>query len=80
MAFAMNVMHLIFQAIVIQGGYGTGYLVNWARNSLGANGRAARTALIELPAAGINSHQDVVNAGYADRYINATLYMLRVLV
>ena len=61
------------------GSYGTGYLINWARSSLGANGRSARSALIELPSAGINSHQDVVNAGYAVRYINATLYMLKVL-
>ncbi len=60
--------------------YGTGYLINWARSSLGSNGRPARSALIELPEAGINSHQDVVNAGYANRYIEATLYMLRVLV
>ena len=59
--------------------YGRQYLVNWARMNLGANGRAARSALIELPSAGINSHQDVVNNNYAGRYIEATLNMLRAL-
>ena len=59
--------------------YGRQYLVNWARMNLGANGRVARSALIELPSAGINSHQDVVNNNYAGRYIEATLNMLRAL-
>ena len=65
--------------------YGKGYLINWARENLGANGRAARSALIELPNIGANgkkimSHQDVVNSGYSDKYINATLNMLRGIV
>ena len=47
--------------------------------NLGTNGRVARSALIELPSAGINSHQDVVNNNYAGRYIEATLNMLRAL-
>ena len=57
--------------------YGSGYLINWARSELGANGRPARSALIELPSAGINNHQDVVNNNYVGRYIEATLSMLR---
>ena len=65
--------------------YGKGYLINWARENLGANGRTARSALIELPNIGANgkkimSHQDVVNSGYSDKYINATLNMLRGIV
>ena len=42
--------------------YGTGYLINWARATLGA-----RTALIELPEYKADSN----------KYINATLNMLR---
>lgn len=62
--------------------YGKGYLINWARSSLGSNGKAARSALIELPAYGTNgkkimSHQDVVNSEYSRKYINATLNMLK---
>lgn len=59
------------------GSYGTGYLINWARSSLGSSGRVARSALIELPSAGISSHQDVVNKKYAQKYINATINMMK---
>lgn len=59
------------------GRYGDGYLVNWARNSLGANGRAAKAALIELPHSGVYNHQSVLNQRFSQRYINATLSMLR---
>lgn len=59
------------------GRYGTGYLINWARNSLGSNGRAARSALIELPDWGIYNHQSVINNNISNRYIDATLDMLR---
>ena len=55
--------------------YGRGYLINWARANLGSNGRTARTALIELPEA--YSSADVENWGLADKYINATINMLR---
>ncbi len=55
--------------------YGTGYLVNWARNSLGGNGKVARSVLVELPTA--SSHQDVVNKKYSQKYINATINMMR---
>lgn len=47
--------------------YGNGYLINWARNNLGYNGRTARSCLVELPEYDAN----------ADKYINATLSMLR---
>ena len=55
--------------------YGRGYLVNWARANLGSNGRAARASLVELPEA--YSSADVDNWGLADKYINATINMLR---
>ena len=55
--------------------YGRGYLINWARANLGSNGRTARSALIELPEA--HSSQDVDNWRLADKYINATITMLR---
>lgn len=59
------------------GRYGTGYLINWARTSLGSTSKAAKAALIELPNKGINGHQSVVNNNFANRYIEATLNMLR---
>lgn len=54
------------------GRYGTGYLVNWARSTLGA-----RSALIELPNEGVNGHQSVINKNFSGRYIQATLDMLK---
>lgn len=59
------------------GRYGTGYLINWARTYLGSSGKPAKSALIELPSQGINGHQSVVNNNFSNRYINATLDMLR---
>lgn len=59
------------------GRYGDGYLINWARNSLGTNGCAAKSALIELPHSGVNNHQSVLDKRFSQRYINATLSMLR---
>ncbi len=56
--------------------YGSGYLINWARTSLGSSTRAAKSALIELPNY-INTPQDVINNNIANKYINATLAMLR---
>ena len=58
------------------GRYGDGYLVNWARNSLGSNGISAKAALIELPHYGVYNHQSVLNKRFSQRYINATLSML----
>ena len=55
--------------------YGMGYLVNWARANLGSNGRTARSSLVELPAA--YSSNDVLNWGLSNKYINATINMLR---
>ena len=59
------------------GRYGTGYLVNWARTYLGSSAGAAKAALIELPEDGVTSHQSVVNFKFAERYITATLNMLK---
>ena len=52
--------------------YGKGYLISWAKNVLGA-----RSALIELPSADISNHQSVLNAGYSQKYYNATVNMLK---
>lgn len=58
--------------------YGKGYMINWARNNLSNNkGVKARSALIELPSAGIKNHKSVVNAKYAQKYYNATVNMLK---
>lgn len=59
------------------GRYGTGYLINWARTYLGSNGKAAKSALIELPYQGVNGSQSVIDKKFANRYIEATLEMLR---
>lgn len=59
------------------GRYGDGYLINWARSSLGANGIAAKSALIELPYQGVYNHQTVLDKKFSQRYINATLSMLK---
>lgn len=55
--------------------YGRGYLINWARMSLGNSNKVARTALIELPQ--VTSHEELVNKKYAEKYINATINMLK---
>ena len=55
--------------------YGKGYLINWAKNNLGFNGKTARSALIELPDA--KSSNQVSSWGLSDKYINATINMLR---
>ncbi len=62
------------------GQYGDGYLINWARNNLGSSNYSAKAALIELPSAGINGHNSVIQNGFPTRYINATLNMLRNIV
>lgn len=59
--------------------YGKGYLINWARANLGTNGRTARSALIELPAY-IRTPQDVKTHNLSEKYIAATLSMLRGIV
>ena len=51
---------------------GNGYLINWAKNSL----RNARTMLLELPDS-VRSHNDVVNQNFAEKFINATINMLK---
>lgn len=57
------------------GSYGEGYLINWAHQNLGANGRVARSTLVELPAVGNQAQADA--RGYSAKYYNATLSMLR---
>lgn len=55
--------------------YGMGYLINWARTNLGYNGRTARAALVELPE--VANSNEVISNKYSEKYINATLKMLR---
>lgn len=62
------------------GRYGSQYMINWARTYLASNSRAAKSALIELPNKGINGHQSVVNNNFSNRYINATLAMLKSII
>lgn len=54
------------------GSYGKGYLINWARSAL----RNARTMLLELPES-VRNHNDVVNQNFAEKFINATINMLK---
>lgn len=51
--------------------YGKGYMINWARENLNA-----KVALIELPRNNY-SNSDVANNNLSNRYIEATLSMLR---
>jgi len=55
--------------------YGRGYLINWARMSLGNSNKVARTALVELPP--VLSHEELVSKNLAEKYINATINMLK---
>ena len=50
--------------------YGAGYLINWARTVSNT-----RSVLVELPE--VSNHSQVVNRNYAQKYINATMQMLR---
>ena len=52
------------------GRYGTQYLITWGRENLGA-----KVALVELPA--VNNYQEVNNMQLSEKYINATLEMLK---
>ena len=56
--------------------YGKGYLIGWARDNLGSRSKVAKTALIELPK-NIYSAQDVENNKLKNRYIEATINMLK---
>ena len=60
--------------------YGTGYLIGWARSSLGNSKGVAKAALIELPYEGINGHQDVINNKLGERYIKSTIKMLKEII
>lgn len=50
--------------------YGNQYLITWARHNLGA-----KTALVELPSA--KNFQEVNSMNLSNKYINATLNLLR---
>ena len=51
--------------------YGRGYLNNWARMSL----NNARSVLVELPE--VSNHNQTVNRNYAQKFINATMQLLK---
>ena len=50
--------------------YGSGYLINWARTL-----KNGRSVLVELPQ--VSNHGQTVSRNYAQKYINATMQMLR---
>lgn len=52
-------------------------MIAWARTYLGSTRKPARSALIELPNQGIINHQSVINQDFSNRYINATIEMLK---
>lgn len=60
------------------GTYGKGYLVNWAKNSLGNSNNKARSALIELPE--VKNRSEYINKKYTEKYINATINMLKSMI
>lgn len=62
------------------GRYGSGYMISWGRTYLGAQGRPAKTALIELPRDGVKNHQSVIDKDFSNRYINATMKMLEKII
>ena len=62
------------------GRYGSGYMISWGRTYLGSQGRPAKTALIELPRDGVKNHQSVIDKDFSNRYINATMEMLKKII
>ena len=62
------------------GRYGSGYMISWGRTYLGSQGRSAKTALIELPRDGVKNHQSVIDKDFSNRYINATMDMLKKII
>ena len=62
------------------GRYGNQYMINWARTYLASNYISAKSALIELPNQGVNGHESVINKRFSERYINATLSMLKTII
>ena len=62
------------------GRYGSGYMISWGRTYLGSQGRSAKTALIELPRDGVKNHQSVIDKDFSNRYINATMEMLKKII
>ena len=62
------------------GRYGSGYMISWGRTYLGSQGRPAKTALIELPRDGVKNYQSVIDKDFSNRYINATMEMLKKII
>ena len=62
------------------GRYGSGYMISWGRTYLGSQGRPAKTALIELPRDGVKNHQSVIDKDFSNRYIYATMKMLKKII
>ena len=58
--------------------YGQGYLINWARMSLGNSNKTARSVIVELPQ--VNNHEELVSEKYDKKYIDATIKMLKSIV
>jgi len=58
--------------------YGQGYLINWARMSLGNSNKTARTAIVELPQ--VNSHEELIKEKHPEKYIKATINMLKSMI
>ena len=56
--------------------YGKGYLINWARANLGANGKTAKSILVELPNT-VHCGEDFVDQNIANRFIDASINMLK---
>ena len=52
------------------GSYGSGYFIQWARTISNA-----RSMLLELPE--VKSHNEVLQRGYANKFINATMQLLQ---
>ena len=52
------------------GSYGSGYFIQWARTIPNA-----RSMLLELPE--VKSHNEVLQRGYANKFINATMQLLQ---
>ena len=55
--------------------YGKGYLINWAKENLGNEYKSARSELVELVP--VSNHNQLVSKKYAEKYISATIKMLK---
>ena len=55
--------------------YGTGYLVGWAKDNLGNKNYSAKSELIELVP--VENQEEVASRRYGEKYITATINMLK---